>query len=370
MALRGTITLPAVLLAVCFLGLLAPSAVAQTGQGTLVGQVNDTSGAIIAGVAVRTTNKETGFVYSAFTNAEGLYRTPYLNPGSYDISFEAQGFKKLLRTDIQVRSTETARLDVVLEVGSVVESIEISARAALLETETSSTGHLVTGEQLVKLPTPQMKVESMLWYVPGVTGQAGSGHAAGGRSRAFVIANDGVSAMNPGTGSIGTGNNLSSVQHNMEEIKVLTTTLPAEYGHSGGGVMSITFKSGTNQLHGLAEERYMAQPMIHRNWQDANKPNNIFGFHLMSANISGPVVIPKLYDGRNKTFFLWGFQRHHEKASENNDVDVPSPAMLAGDFSFGGIGDPIYDPASLVRLAGRNLLADSVSRKSDSSEPC
>jgi hypothetical protein len=350
MACFRTITLLAVLV-VFSLSLLAPPAVAQTGQGTLVGQVSDTSGAIIAGVAVRITNKQTGFVYSAFTNEEGLYRTPYLNPGFYEITFEAQGFKKLLRSDIQVRSTETARLDVVLEVGSVVESVEISARAALLETETSSTGHLVTGVQLAKLPTPQMKIESMLWYVPGVTGQAGSGHAAGGRSRAFVIANDGVSAMNPGTGAIGTGNNLSSVEHNMEEIKVLTTTLPAEYGHSGGGLMSITFKSGTNQLHGLAEERYMAQPMIHRNWQDANRPNNVFGFHLMSANISGPIVLPKIYDGRNKTFFLWGFQRHHEKASENNDVDVPSPAMLAGDFSFGGIGDPIYDPASLVRLA-------------------
>lgn len=136
MGLFPSITLPAVLLAVCFLGLFAPSAVAQTGQGTLVGQVNDTSGAIIAGVAVGITNKETGFVYSAFSNEEGLYRTPYLNPGIYDIAFEAQGFKKLLRSDIQVRSTETARLDVVLEVGSVAESIEISARAALLETET------------------------------------------------------------------------------------------------------------------------------------------------------------------------------------------------------------------------------------------
>ncbi|MBM3812409.1 MAG: hypothetical protein FJW20_12340 [Acidimicrobiia bacterium] len=179
---------------------------------------------------------------------------------------------------------------------------------------------------------------------------SGAGHAAGGRSRAFVMATDGVSGMTPGTGAIGTGRNMSTVLHNMEEIKVITTALPAEYGHSGGGMMSITFKSGTNSLHGLAEERYMARQMIHRNWQDANLPNNVLGFHLMSGNISGPVVLPKLYDGRNRTFFLVGFQRHHEKASENNDRNVPSPAMLAGDFRFGGIGDPIYDPASLVRL--------------------
>jgi hypothetical protein len=134
----------------------------------------------------------------------------------------------------------------------------------------------------------------------------------------------------------------------MEEVKVITTALPAEYGHSGGGLMSITYKSGSNQLHGIAEERYMARHMIHRNFQDANLPTNNFGFHLMSGLISGPVRIPKIYNGTNRTFFLFGFQRHHEKASENNDSTVPSPEMLAGDFNFGGIGDPIYDPASLT----------------------
>jgi hypothetical protein len=324
------------------------SAYAQTGQGTIVGTVSDSTGAIVPGVQVRVTAKDTGFTYAPTTNDQGLYRQPYLNPGTYEITFEAQGFKKLVRTNIEVRSTETVRVDAQLEVGQVVESIEVGASATLLETETSSTGHLVTGAQLNKLPTPQMKVESMLWYVPGVTSQAGFGHAAGGRSRAFSMTTDGVSALTPGTGVIGTGRNMSTVEHNMEEVKVITTVLPAEYGHSGGGVMSIVFKGGTNQLHGLAEERYMARHFIHRNWQDATLPTNNFGFHLMSASISGPAVIPKLYDGRNKTFFLWGFQRHHEKASENANATVPSPAMLAGDYSFGGLGDPIFDPATLT----------------------
>lgn len=324
---------------------------AQTGQGTIVGTVADSTGAVIPGVQIRITDKDTGFSYSPTTNDQGLYRQPYLNPGNYEITFEAQGFKKLVRTSIAVRSTETVRVDAQLEVGQVVESIEVGASATLLETETSSTGHLVTSEQLMKLPSPQMKVESMLWYVPGVTSQRGFGHAAGGRSRGFSMTSDGVSSLTPGTGVIGTGRNMSTTEHNMEEVKVITTVLPAEYGHSGGGVMSIVFKSGTNKLHGVLEERYMARHFIHRNWQDAAKPTNNFGFHLMSASFSGPVVIPKVYNGRNRTFWLWGFQRHHEKASENADATVPSPAMLAGDFSFGGIGDPIFDPASLVRAA-------------------
>jgi hypothetical protein len=323
-------------------------ALAQTGRGGIVGTVSDPAGAVVPGVAIRVTQAGTGFSSTTVSNAEGLYRVPYLNPGMYELTFEAPGFKRLMRSQIQVRAAETPRVDVVLEVGQVIEQVQVSARAALLETETSSTGHLVTGTELTKLPTPQMKVESMLWYVPGVTGQRGSGHAAGGRSRAFVMANDGVSGMTPGTGSIGTGRNMSTAEHAMEEVKVITTALPAEYGHSGGGLMNIVFKSGTNQLHGLAEERYMARQMIHRNWQDAQAPSNVFGFHLMSGLISGPVVLPKIYDGRNKTFFLFAFQRHHEKASENADVNVPSPAMLQGDFSFGGIGDPIYDPATLT----------------------
>jgi hypothetical protein len=297
---------------------------------------------------VRVTQTGTGVSTTTLTNHEGIYHVPYLNPGMYELTFEAAGFKRMVRSNIQVRAAESPRVDVVLEVGQVIEQVQVSARAALLETETSSTGHLVTGTELTKLPTPQMKVESMLWYVPGVTGQRGSGHAAGGRSRAFVMATDGVSGMTPGTGSIGTGRNMSTAEYAMEEVKVITTVLPAEYGHSGGGLMNIVFKSGTNQLHGLAEERYMARQMIHRNWQDAQAPSNVFGFHLISGLISGPVVLPKIYNGRNRTFFLFGFQRHHEKASENADATVPSPAMLAGDFSFGGIGDPIFDPATLV----------------------
>ncbi len=333
------------------LTLLATGAFAQTGQGTLTGQVTDTSGGAIAGVALKVTGDATGVAYATAANEDGLYRVPYLNPGIYTLTFESPGFRKLLRTNVQVRSTETQRVDVAMQVGDVVESIEVAANGTLLELETSATGHLVSAEQLTKLPSPQLKIESMLFYVPGVTSQAGFGHAAGGRSRSFVMANDGVSATTPGTGSVGTGRNVNPSEQNIEEVKVLTTALPAEYGHSGGGVMNITFKSGTNQLHAMAEERYMARPMIHRNWEDALKPTNKFGFHLMSANINGPIVIPKLYNGRNKTFFLWGFQRHHEKSSENNDVDVPSPAMLNGDYSFGGIGDPIYDPASITQLA-------------------
>ena len=321
----------------------------QTGQGIIVGLVTDTTGAIMADVAVTAKNTRTGFTYAVATNQEGLYRVPYLNPGIYELTYEVQGFKRLVRSDIQVRSLETARVDVMLEVGSLTESIQVTGEAPLLETETSMAGHLVTGTSVIRMPNPQRHIYSLPWIFPGVTSQAGWGHAVGQRSRAFNVSLDGVPGVEPVRGGLDSGNrSLSSPEENMEEVKIITSLLPAEYGHSGGGVMNITYKSGINQFHAVAKERYTSKGMIHRNWHDPDIPRTqAFGYHVMGASASGPVVLPKLYDGRNKTFFLTGFQRHHEKVSENNNRNVPSPAMLAGDFSFGGIGDIIYDPATL-----------------------
>ncbi|MCC6862662.1 MAG: TonB-dependent receptor [Bryobacterales bacterium] len=323
----------------------------QTGQGIITGLVTDSSGAIMPGVTVTVRNPETDFTYKVVTNAEGLYRVLYLNPGYYEISYEVQGFKRLVRSNIQVRSTETTRVDVTMEIGSVAESVEVTGAAPLLETETSMAGHLVTAVTVTRIPNPQRHIYSLPWIFPSVTSQGGWGHAVGQRSRSFNVTLDGVPGVEPVRGGLDSGNrSLSSPEENMEEVKILTSVLPAEYGHSGGGVMNITYKSGTNQLHGVAKERYTGKSMIHRNWHDAAVPRQAFGYHVMGASLSGPVLLPKLYDGRNRTFFMTGFQRHHEKVSENNDVTIPSPAMLAGDFSFGGMGDTIYDPATLIQL--------------------
>src|SRR2546425_34596 len=177
--------------------LLVRESYSQTGQGTIVGLVTDSTSAVIAGVAVTAKNPETGFTYAATTNEEGLYRIPYVNPGVYEISYEAQGFKRLVRGNIRVRSTETARADARLEVGAVVESVEVKAEAPLLEMETSTAGQLITGEILNKLPSPQLNIYSIPWLFPGVTSQSGWGHAAGQRSRAFNVDMDGVPSVEP-----------------------------------------------------------------------------------------------------------------------------------------------------------------------------
>jgi hypothetical protein len=324
----------------------------QTGQGSIVGLATDSTSAAMAGVVVTAKNVETGFTYPAVTNQEGLYRILYVNPGLYEATFEARGFKKLIRSNIRVRATETARVDVALEVGSVLESVEVKAAAPLLEVETSTAGQLIMGTTLNKLPSPQLNLYSIPWLYPGVTSQAGLAHADGQRSRAFNVNMDGVPSVEPVRGQLDSYNRaLTPTYALLGEVKILTSVLPAEYGHSGGGIMNITYKSGTNDLHGLAKERYMGKSMLHRAWNEASVSQGDLGYHMMTATLGGPVVLPKLYNGRNKTFFLTGWQRHHEKESAVADATVPSPAMYAGDFSFGGIGDPIYDPATLVRLA-------------------
>ena len=248
--------------------LIPAAAFGQTGQGQLVGIVTDSSSAVIPKVELRAKETSTGFVYSGSTNTEGLYRIVNVNPGTYEISFEGQGFKKLVRSGIVVRSTETVRVNVALEIGSVVESVEVKGDTPLLETESSTPGHLVSGEVVNKLPTPQQKTQSILWYMPGVSSQRGEGHGAGQRTRSFNMSMDGVSVLQPVVGSISTGSTLYSAEENIGEVKVLTTALPAEYGHTSGAVMNVSVKSGTNQLHGLAADRYLNQNAIHRRWED------------------------------------------------------------------------------------------------------
>ena len=326
----------------------------QTSQGNIVGLVTDPASAVIVKVKITARNPATGFVYIATTNDEGIYRIPYVNPGAYEITYEASGFKKLVRSGVTVRSTETVRADAALEVGGLVESVRVTSEAPLLEVETSSSGHLLTGQAINSLPNPQMNLYSLPWLFPGITSQGGWGHGAGGRVRAFNVTMDGVPSTEPVRGALDSGNRaITPTQELLDEVKIVTTVLPAEYGHSGGGIMNVNYKSGTNQLHGLAKERYMSKSMLHRLWQDPMvAPGTKLGYHMMTAWIGGPIVIPKLYDGRNRTFFVAGWQRHHEHVSEISTVNTPSPAMLAGDFNFGGQGYPIYDPESLVRLPG------------------
>jgi len=348
---------------IALLGVTATALVAQIGTSTITGRVTDASGATVPNVTVRVVQKSTNFTSSTTTNTEGIYRVLSLQPGEYRVSFEAAGFKRAVNDDVILQTGATLAVDIAMQVGQLTESVEVQGAAQALETETSATGAVVTGEVLYDLPLYQRFVNSTLNVVPGMTtngyaygGSLGNYHLAGSRAGAIGIFEDGVNGNDQQSGTETTKPILNSVA----EVKVITTLPPAEYGHSAGGVISAVKKTGTNELHAMASFYGRTRRMQHRLFMDKfrtsdpspGRPNGVPVFFMMpDANISGPIIIPKVYDGRNKTFFFFGFQRLHEKKVAQVDASVPSPGMRQGQFNFPN-ANVIFDPATTRNVGG------------------
>ncbi|MBS1833255.1 MAG: TonB-dependent receptor [Acidobacteria bacterium] len=338
----------------------------------MTGRTVDSSGAVVPDAKVTAIHKETNFTFNATTNSEGIYRIASLNPGLYRVTVEANGFKKLVQDNVEVRSSDTLGLDYTLQVGSVAESIEVQSAVAALDTETSATGATMTGSVLYDMPLYQRYVNSTLSLVPGMSsggfaygGSLGAYHLAGQRSGAIGIFEDGVN----GNDQMGGTEAVKPLQNSVAEVRVISTLPPAEYGHSAGGVISVVKKSGTNEFHGMGSWYGRTRRMQHRLYFDRFRssqpqigfPNGTGNFFMQpDANFSGPIRIPKIYDGRNKTFFFFGFQRLHEKKSAQVFTAVPTDAMKQGDFNFPGVSNSnlIYDPATTRRLADGTWVRD------------
>lgn len=348
-------------------GLLLSSMLAaqtSTGTATLVGNVTDTSGAVVAGTKIKVLDLGKDFLSETVSSAEGTYYVPNLSPGTYRITFEMNGFKSLVRDGVQLRLGETPRIDAQLEVGNISDSVKVTGSAPLLETETSSSGQIMEGEQVVKMPVMQKGLKRMTLYMPGLNVVNGL-HADGQRERSLGIMLDGVSGKEPVRGAVNDDQKIMTGTLDMiQEFRMFTTGLPAEFGHAAGGVLSAVYKSGTNELHGSAEDRYLNGALVHRQYFDQLKrcdvglPCNPWSYHEMSATAGGPVRIPKLYNGKDKTFWFFGFQRHQEHVSETAITNVPTPEMYNGNFSLGGRGYPLYDPATTRQDAAGKWIRD------------
>jgi Carboxypeptidase regulatory-like domain/TonB dependent receptor len=339
----------------------AAISLAQIGTSTITGRVTDSSGAVIPGVNVSIVQKATNFTSNVVTNSEGIYRVPSLIPGSYRVSFEASGFKRVVNDDVELRTGDTLAVDAAMQVGQITESVEVTSAAPLLETETSSTRTVMSGEVLYEMPLYQRYINTTMNLTPGMSqggyaygGSLGSYHLAGQRSGAIGIFEDGV----VGASAQGGVDTIKPLQNSVAEVNVITTVPPAEYGHSAGGVISVVKKSGTNELHGMASWYGRTRIMQHRRYFDRarttspvpGKPDGLESFFMQpDGNLGGPVVIPKLYNGRDKTFFFVGYQRLHEKKYAQVFTSVPDLDMRQGLFNFRG-ANPIYDPATTRRL--------------------
>lgn len=322
----------------------------STGTATLVGTISDKSDAIVPGAKVTARNLGTQFVYESETNSIGAYYIPNLPSGTYDLTVEASGFKKYVQSGIILRINEQPRIDVRLEVGTVADAIRVDSTAPLLETETAGSGQVLGAEVVQKLPVMQKFVHRVLLYMPGMTNINGQ-HAVGQRQRAIGYTMDGVSGKEPAVGQVGDyQRTMIASLDSIQEFKMWTTGAPAEFGHSAGGQLSTVFKSGSNTYHGTVEDRYTDINLVHRAYLEQLPRSGEFTYHEWGATASGPII-------KNKTFWFAGFQQHKEKLSETVIVTVPSAEMLAGNFSFGGRGLPIYNPFT-TRLSGSTWTRD------------
>ncbi len=357
------------LLAVSLLALTAP-AWAQIDNGNITGRVTDSTGAVVVGAEVTLVQTETNFETVAKTNEEGIYRALNLRPGPYRITVVAAGFKKLVRQNIELRINSTLGIDLPLEVGAVTESVQVQASTQLLDTETSSSGTTLAGNYFYNLPNYQRHAVASLLFTPGVTFD--SNHYTKSFAGMTIDGLGGNNAAGLGyfeDGALATtgarGDNAETVANSIDDIKVFTSAMPAEYGHSAGVGVSIVKKSGGNAFHGTLSEQFRTRSMQQRRYFEQYRNSQTQpGFSINppglivqnpDAYVSGPVYIPKIYNGRNKTFFFYGFQTMIEKQGKQLTATVPTPAMLNGDFTFAGAGvapNTIYDPESTRQVNG------------------
>lgn len=351
-------------LSVVFLATVAV-AYCQISTGTITGTVVDPSGAAIPGAQVTVVQTETNFESRATANSEGIYRVQSLLPGTYRLTFQASGFKRLVVEGSILRVGDVLPVNATLEVGQLTDSIEVSAKSTLLETETSATGTVHEGETLYAMNLYQRQIVPFMPHlVPGTSGSGSSAsNVIGQRASGLAVFSDGVLAQDP----VANGAQIKPVENSVEEAKLLTGTLPAEYGHSTGGLLTVVNKSGTNSFHGFLSEFGRTRRMAHRQFFNMYKtsqpqpgaPDGVPGwFQEPDAAGGGPVVIPHIYNGRNKTFFYSGYQKLIEKKSSGYVSQTPSPQELSGDFTEGGAGAQLYDPATTRQLADGTWTRD------------
>jgi hypothetical protein len=336
---------------------------AQVRFGTVLGTVTDSSGATISGATVKLTNLGTNETRTMQTGSTGIYAFPNLIAGQYRVDVEMAGFKHFIQDKVEVQVDVSTRVDAALQVGNVTESIVVTTEAPPLQTDNASLGTTISQQEVQSIPLSGRNVNNMLTLVPGVVAQGGtygnavSNQAGGARTNAIGFGNyaigggfgnqssfyiDGVASNAPA----GNLNSLIPSQDVVQEFRVVTNNVAAEYGSYAGGIINLTTKSGTNNFHGTAYE-YLRNKVLNANdyFSNHNGPGgtalprppliqNQFG-----GAIGGPIK-------KNKTFFFFGFERQVLKTGTPVVNTVPTAAMLGGDFTEAGL-PAIYDQSQL-----------------------
>ena len=348
---------------------------AQDPRGTLIGRISDASEAAIPGVTVEATNQSTGITATTTSNEQGRFTMPYLLAGFYTVSAEADGFKRFSRDGVQIRIGEITEVLVQLEIGAVTETIEVTASTPVLDTTTPSLGQVLDERRVVELPTLAGNAFELALLTPGVF----NGTNLRDRKPAFNNGNSQISTDGSGTynnefqidgvsNSFADGSSRARVafsppQTAIQEFKMQTANYDAAVGHTLGSVVNVSTKSGTNQLHGEAHwfvrNRAFDAPNFFNNKNDTKAP--VYQDNRYGASVGGPVVLPKLYQGKNKTFFFYAYEANKWIVPGTFTGTVPTALQRNGDFSdllAVGSNFRIYDPLTTRAAANGRFERD------------
>jgi hypothetical protein len=378
--------------------LVAGSAVSigQTQSGEMAGTITDTSGAVIPGAHVTATNQATSVKTEAVSTSSGSYRFTSLPVGAYDVTVSAASFGTATSTGVQVTINGVASLNVSLQAGAT-ETVTVDASGLRLETESSDIGGTVSNKQIEDLPLSlasgvggMRSPETFVFLLPGTggpgtgtSGNTGNGvffsRLSGGQAYGAEVLLDGASIQRSENGS--SFDETSPSIEALQEFKVTTSTPSAEFGRTTAGIESFSVKSGTNSFHGTAYAIVKNRIFDGNNWfNDGYKVTDCAGISEVNCayskpkdskydyggTFSGPVRIPKLYDGKDRTFFLFAWEKYQYYPGTVAQSTVPTAAERAGDFTaiLGGptgqtnpcTGDPIlqnqiFDPSTSTELA-------------------
>jgi hypothetical protein len=328
-------------------------------NGTILGTVTDNSGAVLANATVEVTNIATNVTNHAQTTSAGDFTVPYLPPGTYRVTAQSPGFQKSVTDNVGLVVGQQARIDIAMKPGAVSESVEVQASAVSLDTDSSTVSQLVSQRQVEQLPLNGRNFLNLLFISAGAVQTVGEqGQMRQGAGNAISI-NGGRPESNnytlDGLTNTDTALNTPAVilsQDAIQEFKVASETYSAEYGYSANQV-NIVSKSGTNEIHGSAFEfarndafdAFTPTPFLVTSTKPVLRQNQ-FGFV-----VGGPVYVPKLYDGRNKTFWLANYEGWRIRNGFVQNGIVPTPAELNGDFSASGLPAFNLTPGSPCQLA-------------------
>jgi hypothetical protein len=374
-------------LSILAVGLFCAGALsAQVATGRITGRVSDSSGGMIAGAIVKATNIHTNVEVSTKTTSDGVFDIPNLIPNEYRLEVDMPGFKHYSQGPIDVRVEDVLTLPVKLEVGSQSESVTVNSEAALVDTSETAIGQVTDTKRIEDLPLPAnnpfvpsmfaVNVTSLIAITstldPSANNQVGEVIAAGTLYGQTMLALDGMPNMDE------TGGQYAGVvppAEIIQEVKISATPYDASLGHFTGAMINMVTKSGTNGLHGalvfyntntdLNALEFFAKrsvdtlaaggPVTHA---DLRSVVPYIGYNRYRGVIGGPLVVPKLYNGRNKTFWMYAGDYFYEPYSSNGFYTVPTPAERTGNFSsLLALGNSyqIYDPYSAVATAGGHL---------------